>query len=770
MTVQIQKTYRLGEFELDPNKRLLKREDGRVMHLSHLPFRVLVYFVENRERIVTRQELLDQFWEGRDVYDITLTKCVGAIRKALGEDSENPRFIETRWAEGYRYIGPFTESLSAANLAMVETEAVEKKLAVEPTQFETPDLQPDYPDVLAAEPNGAILSPEPVSATVPPSADLDPTPPARVASNSRWAFAGGWRLKALLASGVVVLTLFGTWTLFFHAKPESKITGPDWSRVKSTKLTNQSGAEYSVNLAPDGKMFIYADRSSGNWDIYWQRVGGRNTVNLTRDSLADDLHPAYSPDGNYIAFRSERKSPGVYVMEATSENVRRVSDFGYYPAWSPDGKELVISAGSFVDPNNRGLVPSQLWVIDVATGAKRSLTTGDAIQASWSPSGNRIAYWGLQGGGQRDIWTMPASGGEAVPVTNDQALDWNPVWSPDGKYLYFASDRGGSMNFWRVPLDETSGQLQGAPEAVITPSVYSQHLSFSRDGSRLAYAQKSETLNLQRVPFDPLSERITGEPEHVTQGTKYVTDPDLSPDDEWFAFSSQGEKQEDILILKRDGTELRQLTNDVFRDRGPRWAPDGQRIAFYSDRGGRFEIWSINSDGTNLRQITYTVDQSAVFPIWSPDGKRMLFKQRGAPPFFFDLNRLWTEQTPQQLSAIEGVRNNFWASSWSPDGRRLAGTWILNGIHYVHVYDFEAKTYENFGLRGLWPIWLSDNRRLLFHRDGRLHVLDTQTRKSHELFSVEPYAVGTVGATRDARTIYFTVQKTESDIWLLTRE
>ncbi|HWN11172.1 MAG TPA: tetratricopeptide repeat protein [Pyrinomonadaceae bacterium] len=104
----IQKTYRLGEFELDPNKRLLRR-DGRAVHLSNRPFRVLLYFVENRERMVTRQELLEQFWDGRDVYDVTLTKCVGAIRKALGDTTETPRFIETRWAEGYRYIGPLEE-------------------------------------------------------------------------------------------------------------------------------------------------------------------------------------------------------------------------------------------------------------------------------------------------------------------------------------------------------------------------------------------------------------------------------------------------------------------------------------------------------------------------------------------------------------------------------------------------------------------------------------------------------------------------------------
>src|SRR5688572_7552115 len=109
MTVEIQKIYRLGEFELDPNKRLLKREDGKALHLSHKPFQVLLYFIEHRERMVSRQELLDKFWDGRDVYDVTLTKCVGAIRKALGENTETPRFIETRWAEGYRYIGPVEE-------------------------------------------------------------------------------------------------------------------------------------------------------------------------------------------------------------------------------------------------------------------------------------------------------------------------------------------------------------------------------------------------------------------------------------------------------------------------------------------------------------------------------------------------------------------------------------------------------------------------------------------------------------------------------------
>jgi Tol biopolymer transport system component len=107
---------------------------------------------------------------------------------------------------------------------------------------------------------------------------------------------------------------------------------------------------------------------------------------------------------------------------------------------------------AFVDPYNRTGI-GQIWAVDVVSGAKRAIVTqGDAIQPSWSPHGKRIAYWGLKltSGGQRDIGTAAADGSDAsrggVLATDDSPLDWNPVWSPDGRFLYFPSDRGGSMN------------------------------------------------------------------------------------------------------------------------------------------------------------------------------------------------------------------------------------------------------------------------------------------------------------------------------------
>lgn len=386
-------------------------------------------------------------------------------------------------------------------------------------------------------------------------------------------------------SGVALLAFVLLSLQVFKQSPAIAVEkGPDWSNAKAIQLTNSAGSELFPDLAADGKSFIYASRASGNWDIYWQRVGGKNPVNLTRDSPADDTQPSYSPDGNYIAFRSERTPSGIYVMEATSENVRRVSDSGFSPAWSPDGKELVVSAAR-PEVSVRSTIPSALWIINLESGARRLLTEGDAVQPSWAPNGGRIAYWGLRpGGGQRDIWTISSQGGDPVAVTDDLALDWNPSWSPDSKYLYFTSDRGGSMNFWRVALDEKTSNTIDKPEPVTTPSGYSEHISFSQDGAAMAYVQKAETQNLFRARFDPVKGNATSPPETVTHGSdEYITDPDLSPDGRWLAYSSQGSRQEDIFIIDSDASNQRQLTNDRFNDRSPRWSPDGSRIAFYSD-------------------------------------------------------------------------------------------------------------------------------------------------------------------------------------------
>src|SRR5437879_5207365 len=118
---QPHKQYLLDDYRMVPDAQLLSRS-GQAIHLPKKPFQVLTYLVEHRDRFVSRAELLDHFWEGKDVYDDALRKSVGAIRKVLDDQSDEARFIETRWGVGYRYIGPVTEQIVREETSITEIE------------------------------------------------------------------------------------------------------------------------------------------------------------------------------------------------------------------------------------------------------------------------------------------------------------------------------------------------------------------------------------------------------------------------------------------------------------------------------------------------------------------------------------------------------------------------------------------------------------------------------------------------------------------------
>ena len=220
--------------------------------------------------------------------------------------------------------------------------------------------------------------------------------------------------------------------------PASAVTGCPYAKSHVNKvlidllsgkvemlLDTQEEKTMARTFSPDGTYFLYARTTAARgFDIFWQRVGGGNPRNLTEDSAAYDGQPAISPDGQRIAFRSEREGGGIFVMGATGESVRRVTDFGYNPAWSPDGKQIAVATEGVVEPGSRTST-SRIFRVDLATGQRRLVSRGDAVQPSWSPDGRRVvalrgsarayneALSGGVPGGIEDIVWVPAAGGDA---------------------------------------------------------------------------------------------------------------------------------------------------------------------------------------------------------------------------------------------------------------------------------------------------------------------------------------------------------------------
>ncbi len=562
--------------------------------------------------------------------------------------------------------------------------------------------------------------------------------------------------------------------------------------VNTLQLTADPAAEDYPSFSPDGTVVVYAGNREGRWDIYSQRIDGGEPFNLTARREAPSGHPALSPDGQQIAFRSggQPSAVGIYVMGATGENPRRLTDFGVEPAWSPDGTQLVFSGEPWgwpmsSDPRELGS-SHPLWVIDVATEQVRQLGDNPAGTPRWSPNGHRIAYWGTVQS-QRDIHTIGAEGGDPVPVTNDPAVECCPVWSPDGRFLYYSSNRGGSSAVWRVPIDEESGAVTGEPVAITAGEFpLKVRLTVSQDGQRIAYASRDTRSNLGYVPFDPETGQV-GAFEPITHGARLSGwhDLDVSPDGEWLVYI-EGWPREDLYLVRTDGTGQFRLTDDWAKDRRPAFAPDGTQVAWDSNTDDTRQIWAINVDGGGRRQLTFGGDGSRVYPSFSADGRQLAYWDTGRIAII-DPSMGWDDQEAQFLPL--GPNGELVTEpTWLPDGR-LAVRWNYSAVGEaaLAVFDFDTERYEVFseapGAQFLAPFL---NHPFILSRattpsdteDGyssSIRLLNLETGLGQDLLPADGADIsnepGTYGIyphpSPDGKRIYIENWEHDSNIWVI---
>ncbi|HEY7370341.1 MAG TPA: protein kinase [Thermoanaerobaculia bacterium] len=572
----------------------------------------------------------------------------------------------------------------------------------------------------------------------------------------------GW---GLAAAGLVLGALLGV-----LAAARLRPRGEAAPHFAMRRLTELPGPELHPDLSPDGRSLVYTSAAGGNRDIYLLRVGGDRAINLTASSSDDDQQAAISPDGETIVFRSERDGGGLFLMGLTGESVRRLTNGGYDPAWSPDGKRIAYTMEAVKDPYSREGI-SELWTADVASGKTTRLLPGDAVQPAWSPDGKWIAYWSNPGG-QRDLGIVAAHGGDPRPLTNDQATDWSPEWSPDGAWLYFSSDRGGGMDLWRLRIDVGSGRAEGSPQRVTSGVRSLAAARFSSDGRRLtvmAYDRTAEIALFQVAADAPETLRPVGT---LRPQSAHWCAP--SPDARWLSCATTG-SPEDLILMRTDGSELRRLTNDTYKDRVAFWSPDGEWIGFNSTRSGKWDLWAIRPDGAGLRRLTDLSETS--FAVWSPNGRELILESNNGKAFFrIDSTRTTDVRSARRLLLPGGLKQ-LEPLAWSPADRVVGAQRdaLRSGdLESLGVWDLQANTYRRFDLSvagrtfGSVAGWLPDGRRFIARlRDG-IAMVDSDSGTWRILRPGVPSDF--LRMTADGRTLLVESERLDSDVWMLERE
>jgi Tol biopolymer transport system component/DNA-binding winged helix-turn-helix (wHTH) protein len=437
------------------------------------------------------------------------------------------------------------------------------------------------------------------------SAPALPAPPVGLRQRRR-----AWYAASLLVVAAGFAYAFGS-NLY-----APRVVAPDTSAPvhNLTRLTFGSGFETDPTWSPDGNYIAYASDRSGNLDIWIQPVAGGEPRQLTRDPEAD-TQPTWATDGsNMIVYRSERDGGGLFAVPAEGGPTRQLTTFGSGPRWAPDGSQVLFTSSN-VPGGTAANVKFYSVRLDGAAPRRMSVNSSGLFSWTWYPNSQAVTLLRLAPNGWV-ISTVPLDGGSPSEHEIGGRCDC-PYWAAEGGLIGWAQSgnaafmgclhpSGSGMDVWRFAVGRSS--QTHAVEAITNGTIWAATIAVSPDSKRVAFSDRSMSVRVWAFPFDAVRAHLLGPGRPVTDIGGNADSSALSRDGKHlvYTFVRQGAADTQLERSEIDSGKSRGLP--VANSQFAVWSPDSQRIAYEwthpTPKGNEIALIASRADGSEPMPIT----------------------------------------------------------------------------------------------------------------------------------------------------------------------
>jgi len=684
--------YEFGPYRLDPNQRVLMRGNQPVP-LQPKAFETLLILVQNNQRIMLKDDLLNLIWPDSFVEESNLSQNIFVLRKALGNgDGDGARrYIQTVPGRGYCF---------AQQVRTVPLLSTDVFLQLPPAEsFEEGDgntLVLDLPETR-----------EPVS---------EPRSPAP--SPSKWGVAWAAAIAVAIAASVFIYQSF-------HSRVPRVL---DVQRLTYSERIDPYGRIHS-----DGSRLFYLERYGDHWNTMQIAIAGGPGQLFPSPLRPNTKLMGLSPDHAEMLvapFVARTGNLPLWSMPLVGGAARRIGDIVATDAsFSPDGKKIVYSTNDAI------------MVADPQGDSRTRLAPchGECRALAWSPDGTRIRYTQVDlNTDRRAIWEIPSKGGEPRPLLpnwNNPPAEAGGRWTADGRYFIFVSSQNGRRDLWALREGKLS-LAGGSPRPVrLTSGPYEFKEPLASADGKYIYAT-SGTEDVQMLRFD----RATGTTKPLPNGA-HTWELRYSPDGKRMFFivddvvwRSNADGRETVKLFQNSAASGKIYHLEV--------TPDGKNLLVALAVSGGPPVYSLlPTEGGALKALDQ-IGHPFFIPSFSPDGDSLIVgpdtqtaERSPSEARLFLYKRSTGEK--REIPGSEGL----YMGRWSPDGKRIAALTV--DLTVLKILDVNSNRWSSAvtGNYFLTPFWVDSHhlfvQDLLAPGEPIFRISAADTLKAERAFSFE---------------------------------